>query len=203
MKAYKATNSDMKCLDFQYELGKEFIHNGELGFCLSGFHFCKHLIDVFRYYDFAPFNKFWEVEIPDDAIVIDGDDKSVTNKIKFIRELSNEEIKDLTNEKVFIQDDGAYNKNGNQYYYRNGKLHREDGPAVIRADGSQEYYRNGKYHREDGPAVIGVDGTQYYFRNGMYHRVDGPAVLYPDGTRHYYLNGKELSKEQFETRNTD
>lgn len=40
----------------------------------------------------------------------------------------------------------------------NGQLHREDGPAVIKA-GKYEYYRYGKRHRLDGPAHI-VFGTK-------------------------------------------
>jgi hypothetical protein len=36
---------------------------------------------------------------------------------------------------------------------KNGKLHREDGPAVEYADGSKKWYLNGKLHREGGPAV--------------------------------------------------
>ncbi len=38
-------------------------------------------------------------------------------------------------------------------YYRNGKLHRTDGPAVIYESGKMKYYRNGKLHRTNGPAV--------------------------------------------------
>jgi hypothetical protein len=32
---------------------------------------------------------------------------------------------------------------GDQWYYMNGKLHREDGPAILRANGDQWYYING------------------------------------------------------------
>ena len=51
-------------------------------------------------------------------------------------------------------------------WYRNGKRHREDGPAWIRylPDGSVAYdtwYQNGKRHREDGPAFI------RYYPNGF------------------------------------
>jgi len=31
-------------------------------------------------------------------------------------------------------------------------LHREDGPAVEWYNGSKEWYKNAKLHREDGPA---------------------------------------------------
>ena len=49
---------------------------------------------------------------------------------------------------------------GSQHWYRNGELHREDGPAIVYPNGPQHWYRNGKSHREDGPAVIRPDGYQ-------------------------------------------
>lgn len=40
-------------------------------------------------------------------------------------------------------------------YWVNDNLqyHRENGPAVIHSDGTQEWWQNGKLHREDGPAI--------------------------------------------------
>ena len=49
--------------------------------------------------------------------------------------------------------------------------------------------RNGKFHREDGPAIIHQDGNQYWYRNGDLHRDDGPAIIWPDGTSTWYTNG--------------
>ena len=37
MKMYKATRN-MKCKDITYEIGKEYIFNGELIMCEQGFH---------------------------------------------------------------------------------------------------------------------------------------------------------------------
>ena len=34
--------------------------------------------------------------------------------------------------------------NGDKYWYRNDQLHREDGPAVERADGDKEWWLNGQ-----------------------------------------------------------
>jgi len=34
---------------------------------------------------------------------------------------------------------------GDKYWYLNGKLHREDGPAIEYYNGYKEYYYNGKY----------------------------------------------------------
>lgn len=42
----------------------------------------------------------------------------------------------------------------------------EDGP-VTDSDGTQKWYQDGKLHRDDGPAVIYPDGTQYWYQNGV------------------------------------
>jgi hypothetical protein len=41
----------------------------------------------------------------------------------------------------------VYN-NGYKYWYLNGKLHREDGPAIEYADGDKYWYLNGKEYTE-------------------------------------------------------
>ncbi len=79
----------------------------------------------------------------------------------------------------------------NKYWLLNGKLHREDGPAVEYANGDKAWYLNGKRHREDGPAVEYANGTKHWFLNNKLHREDGPAVEYTDGAKHWYLNGKK------------
>ena len=85
-------------------------------------------------------------------------------------------------------------------WYRNDKLHREDGPAVEWVDGSKFWMLDDKYYREDGPACEYADGYKSWFINGERHRVDGPAVEYPDGEKLWYLNGKGLTKEEFNRR---
>ncbi len=77
-----------------------------------------------------------------------------------------------------------------EYCNKKDQIHREDGPAVIRADGTQYWFKNGKCHRDDGPAVIYPDGTQCWLKNDKYHREDGPAVIRADGSREWYKNGK-------------
>ena len=39
--------------------------------------------------------------------------------------------------------------NGTKYWYLNGKLHREDGPAIESANGSKSWYLNGKEVTEE------------------------------------------------------
>lgn len=37
---------------------------------------------------------------------------------------------------------------------KSGNLHRENAPAVEYPDGTKEWWRNGMLHRDDGPAVV-------------------------------------------------
>jgi hypothetical protein len=76
------------------------------------------------------------------------------------------------------------------YWFRNGKLHREDGPARDNVDGRKEWHRNGKLHREDGPAVEMADGEKEWWLNGERHREDGPACEYVNRHREWWVNGK-------------
>ena len=84
--------------------------------------------------------------------------------------------------------------NGEQQWYRNSKLHRDDGPAVIGSN-YNEWYQDGVLHRLDGPASIIVDvrSRKYierrWFQNGMLHRLDGPAII-TDSKQEWYVNGK-------------
>lgn len=61
-------------------------------------------------------------------------------------------------------------------------LHREDGPAEIKADGTRYWYRNGILHREDGPAIEYAAGGVEWVRMGRTHRIDGPALISACGT---------------------
>lgn len=61
IKSYKGFDKDMKCRDFQYEVGKEYNMDGEIKCCNRGFHACKSPMEVWGYYDMLN-SRFAEVE---------------------------------------------------------------------------------------------------------------------------------------------
>jgi len=58
-----------------------------------------------------------------------------------------------------------------------------------------EYTLNGRLHRENEPAIEYQDGSRYWYRNGKLHREDGPAVEYDDGTKEWYINGIQIPSQ--------
>ncbi len=79
---------------------------------------------------------------------------------------------------------------------KDGKLHRDDGPAWIEPNGTQIWVQHGEYHRDDGPAVVEPDGTQLWYQDGKLHRDNGPAAIYEDGEQEWYQHGKRVPREQ-------
>lgn len=95
-KGYKATNLDMTCFDFQFEMGKSFTVDNDkpLEVCTdTGFHFCQKLEDVFDYYDWHTCRVF-EVEVTGE-VVTEGN-KSIAKTITFTREITPDELKGMT-----------------------------------------------------------------------------------------------------------
>ena len=98
MKAYKAFDKDLKCRGFQFEVGKEYKHNGEIELCRSGFHACENISDVFNFYEFhGEGTRVCEVDILGNVKTEPENIKLVTNYIKIVRELSWEEVLKLCN----------------------------------------------------------------------------------------------------------
>src|SRR5574344_2025871 len=86
MRGYKMMDPDMTCKGFQYEIGKEYFLENKLVLCKNGFHFCKNPFDCLGYYDNIKGNRrLFLVEALGE--VITDDNKTVTNKIKIIKEI--------------------------------------------------------------------------------------------------------------------
>ena len=95
IKGYKVFNPDWTCQGFRYEVGKTFKHDGNIEMCGAGFHFCQKISDCFNYYDFNSSNKVAEVEAIGHTET--RDDKSVTDEIVIIKELTWHEVLNLAN----------------------------------------------------------------------------------------------------------
>ena len=92
MKAYKATYNGT-CKTITFEEGKTYTFNGKLEMCRTGFHFCENPQDTRRWYNYEKKFKLMEIEVLGE--VIRDIDKSITNKFKVIRFLSDEETSTL------------------------------------------------------------------------------------------------------------
>ena len=97
VKGYKVFNPDWTCRDFQYEVGKRYKMDDKPVLCNTGFHFCENLADCFGYYKFDCNNKVAEVIAHGDIDRRDDENKSCTNEIEIVRELSWQEVLTLVN----------------------------------------------------------------------------------------------------------
>ncbi|MGN0666446.1 MAG: pentapeptide repeat-containing protein [Huintestinicola sp.] len=95
IKGYKVFNPDWTCRGFQYKVGETFTHEGDIEMCSAGFHFCQKASDCFNYYKFDSRNKVAEIEAI--GLVETQGDKSATDKIKIVREISWQELLNIVN----------------------------------------------------------------------------------------------------------
>ena len=70
----------------------------------------------------------------------------------------------------------------------------------VYGNGTKEWYLNDERHREDGPAIERANYGNFWYLNGKRHREDGPAVERADGYKAWYLNGVQLNQEEWERR---
>jgi hypothetical protein len=69
---------------------------------------------------------------------------------------------------------------------------------VVFPDGRKYWFLNGLLHREDGPAAVYPNGIECWYLNGELHREDGPAIVYTVGEKQWYLNDKQVGKKTVE-----
>ena len=120
IKSYKAFDKDMKCRDFQYEVGKEYEMEGHIECCEIGFHACESPLEVFDHYDILN-SRFAEVEQSGTIDREEGSTKVCSSRIKIKAELKLADIinigvewlKDITSPSN-VKADGALNDNGDR-----------------------------------------------------------------------------------------
>jgi len=54
----------------------------------------------------------------------------------------------------------------------------------------KRFLKEGKIHREDGPACEHISGRKEWWIEGKLHREDGPAIEYSNWNGRFYLEGK-------------
>ena len=88
MKVYKATDKDMKCRGFQYELGKTAEVEGDIELCKNGLHACEMPLDVLGYYAPGDGSRYFEAELEDASSEKRSDDtKRVGKKLTLSAEI--------------------------------------------------------------------------------------------------------------------
>ena len=91
---FKVFRPDWTCSPYgntkQYACPGKFEEEGELYICDHGMHFCQTAADCFNYYDFDSNNKVAEVIAYGE--VLTEDDKSCTNKLEIVREITWDEV---------------------------------------------------------------------------------------------------------------
>lgn len=86
MKAYKGFDKNLKCRDFQYEIGKEYEEKEAIA-CEKGFHACENPLDVLHYYPPCNGSRYCEVEQSGEFSKRSGDSKVASTKIKIGNEI--------------------------------------------------------------------------------------------------------------------
>lgn len=110
--------------------------------------------------------------------------------------------KQLSNKKVIHNDNGpAVESSFNSAWYKDGLLHRIDGPALFCFDGThEEWYINGLLHRDFAPARTHNSGSYEWYQHGQLHREDGPAIrsiINGEENLNWCIRDEELLEQTF------
>ena len=112
MIVYKGTDKDMKCRDFQFELGKEY-EEAEAKLCEKGFHGCEYPLDVFAHYAPAD-SRFFVADL--DGVTeeeAEDDSKRAGTKIKLRAEIGIAGIVKAAVEYIKEKAESSKNQTGN------------------------------------------------------------------------------------------
>lgn len=179
IKGYKVFNPNWTCSGFQYEVGKTYKHDGNIEMCSAGFHFCQKISDCFNYYTFNINNKVAEVEAIGN--VETNGDKSVTDEIVILRELTWYEVLDLTNTGKYCMgynNSGDYNKGKyNRGFYNIGSFNQGNGNTGNWNNGNYNngYQNSGNFNQGDHNTG---DWNLTNWSTGFFNTVEHPVYIF-------------------------
>ncbi len=154
---YKGTESDMKCRDVQFELGKTYYidDKNEVKELLDGYtlikqnielcskqaiHYCDTLEGVFKHYVNNGSNRFFKIEVLGEFE--DGGDKSGARCIKFLEEVSKETLENLIKEQEKLAKEKEEERLDEKMHLPELKILQELNPNLI-VGGSISLYLQG------------------------------------------------------------
>ena len=197
MKAYKGFDKELKCRGFHYEIGKTYtMPKGEtLGLCGKGFHACTNIIDCLSYYPPST-SRYCEVEIDGVTSEKDVDSKRVAKTITIIKELTLNELHDISQQQYNIVSGGNGSsvsggdwssvRGGNWSSVSGGERSSVRGGYGSRFKGKKDCVFVAEYYKDNtlfvGMRVAVVDGLEFL--------PDKWYELYADG------NWKEAENQQ-------
>jgi len=177
MKGYKISVNGY-CSGFKYEIGKTYtLKKGKLELCNNGFHFCKNIDNVFKWYHYDKNNTIiFEVEAL--GKIIKDIDECVTNKIKVLKIIPKEKYNKLfkrykfdMNYNIIYEEDSDgcwikynYNKNNNIIYEEDSKgfwkkWEYDENNNLIFKKYSSGYWEKWKYNNNN--LIYKEDSTGY------------------------------------------
>lgn len=86
IQTFKGFDENLQCRGFQYEAGKEYVHEGDVKACEGGFHACEYPLEVLRYYS-PNTSRFFMVEQNGTISRHDEDSKVASSRIKIGAEI--------------------------------------------------------------------------------------------------------------------
>ena len=185
--AYKGFDENLSCRGFQYEIGKEYVHEGEIECCENGFHACTNPFDVLDYYEADGKNRYCEVEQSGTIKTGNDDTKQASSKIKITAEIGMaglfkagvEWIKEKTNPVPIIAETKDENDNPSGDY---AKIGSSCDYAQIGSSGDYAKIGSSGYYAKIGSsgdyAKIGSSGNSAKIGSSGYYAKIGSSGNY-------------------------
>ena len=182
--AYKGFDKNLKCRDFQYEVGKEYEMDGDIKCCERGFHACESPLEVFDHYDMLN-SRFAEVEQSGEIDKEENTTKVCSSRIKVKAELKLadiinlgvEWIKDVTSP-AKLKKETDLNDNGNN----SAKIGSSGNSAKIGSSGNYAKIGSSGYYAKIGSsgyyAKIGSSGDYAQIGSSGYYAQIGSSGNY-------------------------